>query len=124
MENPTKISSVVQTMMVMVGQIIPVMHFPMTPPSGMTLMGMEVISQMMKSLHAEIIKLVTTQTFSQVMEVNVKIRMGMDTATIMYQVEMHFHLMGLNGMIPTETDLEITHLGITVTFVPMIMPQM
>ena len=124
MENPTKISSVVQTMMVMVGQIIPVMHFPMTPPSGMTLMGMEVISQMMKSLHAEIIKLGTTQTFSQVMEVNVKIRMGMDTATIMYQVEMRFHLMGLNGMIPTETDLEITHLGITVTFVPMTMPQM
>ena len=50
MENPTKTSLVVQTMMVMVGRIIPGMHFPMTPPSGMTLMVMEAISQMMKSL--------------------------------------------------------------------------
>ena len=124
MENPTKISLVVQTTMVMVGRIIPEMHFPMTPPNGMTLMVMEAISQMMKSLHAEIIKQGTTQTFSQLMEVSVKIQMEMDTAIIMYQVEMHFHLMGLNGMILMETDLEITHTGITGTFVPMTMPQM
>ena len=81
-------------------------------------------SQMMKSLHVEIIKLGTTQIFSQVMEVNVKIRMVMDTATIMYQVEMRFRMMELNGMILMETDLEITHTGITGTFVRMTMLQM
>ena len=124
MENPTKTSLVVQTMMVMVGRIIPGMHFPMTPPSGMTLMVMEAISQMMKSLHVEIIKQGTTQIFSQLMEVSVKIQMVTDTATIMYQVEMRFHLMGLNGMILMETDLEITPTGITGTFVPMTMLQM